>query len=167
MDMLIALMTKGFKDSPWTNQEIGYALGKKVPVLSINIGGEPCGFPAKYQAINSTWDNLGRDIKNTIFQYFLNVPKVLDTYINLMRTCGSFNEGNSLSEYLPYLKQLTDEQVDEIIEIYDSNSQLRGSLGFNGADINNNYGEGLVYHLNRVLGRNIYKFIGSKIFKVN
>jgi len=167
MDMLIALMTNNFKNSNWTSQEVGYALGRKIPVLSINMGMEPYGFIQKYQAIHSNWDNIFVDIKDNIFTYFLSIPKVLDTYIKLMKNCDSFNFGNDISKYLPYLTTLTEYQIIEIIEIFNNNDQLQGSYGFNGEK--DGYEKGLVYHLNRVLKNEIYKLDKNnyKIYKVN
>jgi hypothetical protein len=51
MDILVALVTPGFHNSYWTNQEIGIAIGKEKPIISIKIGDNPKGFIAKYQAI--------------------------------------------------------------------------------------------------------------------
>jgi len=33
MDALLAFITDGFCSSPWTNQEIGFALAKQVPIV--------------------------------------------------------------------------------------------------------------------------------------
>jgi len=54
MDVLLALVTEGFKDSDWTVQEIGFALGKGVPVVAIRNGMDPFGFFGKWQAIQGT-----------------------------------------------------------------------------------------------------------------
>lgn len=54
MDVLLALVTEGFKESDWTVQEIGFALGKGVPVVAIRNGMDPFGFFGKLQAIPGT-----------------------------------------------------------------------------------------------------------------
>lgn len=51
MDVLLVLVTEGFKESDWTVQEIGFALGKGVPVVAIRNGMDPFGFFGKWQAI--------------------------------------------------------------------------------------------------------------------
>ena len=164
MDILIALITRNFKNSEWTNQEIGYALGRKVPVVSVRIEEEPYGFIAKYQAIDFTnWDNLNKQIIDTLLKNYLDKSRIVDFYISLMQNCNSFSEGNWLSQYLPKINGLASLQIDKIIEIYNQNEQLRGSLGFNGAD--ENYGKGIVYHLNRVIGDDIYKFNDDYLIK--
>lgn len=51
MDALIAVHTPGFSASIWTQQEIGYALGRGVKVISFKMGEDPTGFIGKHQAL--------------------------------------------------------------------------------------------------------------------
>ena len=51
MDGLVALLAPGFKDSNWCDQEVGFALAKGVPIVSVRLGLDPYGFIGKYQAI--------------------------------------------------------------------------------------------------------------------
>jgi hypothetical protein len=51
MDALIAVHTTGFSASIWTQQEIGYALGRNVKVISFKMGEDPTGFIGKHQAL--------------------------------------------------------------------------------------------------------------------
>jgi len=44
MDALIALLTKDFQKSNWTDQEISIALGRKVPVIPLKIDKKPLWF---------------------------------------------------------------------------------------------------------------------------
>jgi hypothetical protein len=62
MDVLVALMTEGFQNSRWTDQEIGIALGRGKRVISVNLGTAPYGFVGKVQALSSSWENLEKDI---------------------------------------------------------------------------------------------------------
>ncbi len=51
MDALVAILTPGFRDSVWTNQEIGFALGRGVKIISLRLGEDPPGFISAEQAI--------------------------------------------------------------------------------------------------------------------
>jgi hypothetical protein len=51
MDAFIAIHTKGFKESIWTQQEIGFALGRGVKIISFEMGEDPPGFISKHQAL--------------------------------------------------------------------------------------------------------------------
>ncbi len=56
--------------------------------------------------------------------------------------------GNTLSRILPQIEVLTENQVDEVINAFNSNSELQGSFGFNGAKTIP-WGSGLLAHLYR------------------
>ena len=49
-DALVALLHVGFHESNWTDQEIGFAMGRGVPVFSVRFGQDPYGFIGKTQA---------------------------------------------------------------------------------------------------------------------
>lgn len=51
MDAMVAVHTKGFAASFWTQQEIGFALGRGVKVISFKYGEDPTGFIGKHQAL--------------------------------------------------------------------------------------------------------------------
>lgn len=51
MDAMIAVHTVGFKDSIWTQQEVGFALGRGVKLISFKMGEDPMGFIGKHQAL--------------------------------------------------------------------------------------------------------------------
>lgn len=53
---LIALMHPDFHASSWTDQEIGYAMGRGVVVCSVMIGEKPYGFINRYQAFSAEDD---------------------------------------------------------------------------------------------------------------
>ncbi len=65
MDALIAVHTPGFSDSIWTQQEIGFALGRGVKIISFKMGEDPTGFIGKHQALprrNRTADQIAEEI---------------------------------------------------------------------------------------------------------
>ena len=51
MDAFIAIHTKGFSASFWTQQEIGFAVGRGVKIISFKMGEDPTGFISKRQAL--------------------------------------------------------------------------------------------------------------------
>ena len=51
MDAMVAVHTDGFSLSNWTQQEIGFALGRGVKVISFKMGEDPTGFIGKHQAL--------------------------------------------------------------------------------------------------------------------
>jgi hypothetical protein len=51
MDAMLTIHTRGFSESVWTQQEIGFAMGRGVRVISLRMDEDPRGFIAKDQAI--------------------------------------------------------------------------------------------------------------------
>lgn len=65
MDALVAVHTPGFSKSVWTQQEIGFALGRGVKVISFKMGEDPTGFISKRQALSRqrrTAEEVAKDI---------------------------------------------------------------------------------------------------------
>ena len=66
MDVLCAIVSPGFKESNWCDQEIGFALGRKCFIIPIRKGADPYGFIGKYQGIQSK-GKKARKISEEIF----------------------------------------------------------------------------------------------------
>jgi hypothetical protein len=64
-DALLALLHDGFKGSDWTEQEVGWVLGRQKPVFAVRFDLAPYGFFGKAQAFNAngkTSASLAREI---------------------------------------------------------------------------------------------------------
>ncbi len=55
MDGLAALLTPKFHESNWTDQEIGFAIGKGVPILSIRLKLDPYGVYWQISGVAKCW----------------------------------------------------------------------------------------------------------------
>lgn len=145
MDALVALMTEKFHDSVWTDQEVGFAFGRGVPIVSVKLGKDPYGFIGKFQALSCSWDTAAKEIVKILIKH----DRMLNAYVNAVQACQSFDDGNMLAEILPLIDKLSEEQIDRLISAYNDNDQVCGSFGFNGSKPHL-YGDGLVAHLNRL-----------------
>lgn len=151
MDGFVALMTENFHDSNWTDQEVGYAVARGVPIIAVRLGKDPYGFIGKFQALSSTWLTAVEDIVKILIKN----DQMLSAYIQALRNCRSWDSGNALAKVLPGIEKLTVLQIDALVAAYNETSELRGSFGFNGTNPRP-YGPGLVSYLNR---------FGSRQFK--
>lgn len=73
MDVLIAIVEPGFKESDWCAQEIGYALGRRVDIIPLRAGMDPFGFFGKYQGLQVK-GRQADDVAMEIVQLLLNKP---------------------------------------------------------------------------------------------
>jgi TIR domain len=62
MDGFVALMTAGFHDSNWTDQEVGYALARGVPIVAVRLERDPYGFLGKFQGLATNWAGAPEEI---------------------------------------------------------------------------------------------------------
>lgn len=145
MDSFVALLTEGFHDSLWTDQEVGFAFGRGVPIISVKLGKDPYGFIGKFQALSCTWETASTEISKILIKK----EPMLNAYIKAVQNCQGYDNGNNLSELLPFIDSLSDNQIEKLISAFNKNSQVRDSYGFNGKN-SRYYGDGLLYHLRRL-----------------
>lgn len=160
MDGFVALMTEGFHDSNWTDQEVGYAVARGVPIIAVRLGKDPYGFIGKFQALSSTWQLAVEDVVKILIKD----DQILSAYIQALRNCPNWDSGNALAKVLPGIEKLTAAQIDALVAAYNETSELRGSFGFNGTKPRL-YGPGLVSYLNR-LGNRQFKYSSNWLIEL-
>lgn len=148
MDAFAALMTANFHESDWTDQEVGFAFARGVPIIAIKLGRDPYGFIGKFQALSCSWEKAPEEIVKLLIKH----DRMVNAFVNAVERCNYFDGGNKLAAILPEIEQLTDDQADALICAYNTNSQVGGSYGFNGGKPLK-YGTGLFEHLKRLNGR--------------
>lgn len=146
MDAFVALMTKDFHDSDWTDQEIGVAYGRKIPIFAVRLGKNPYGFIGKFQGLSSSWENVAKDL----IPLFIRDSKMIDAYIYALRRCSSYNQGNELARFLPNIANPSTTQVQQMVQAYNDNDELKRCYGFNGTG-GHYYGPGLLDYLQNTL----------------
>jgi hypothetical protein len=155
MDSLVACLTDKFHDSVWTDQEVGFAFGRGIPIISIKLGKDPYGFIGKFQALSCTWDAAAKEIVKILVKH----GQMVNAYIKAVQNCQNFENGNTLAEILPFIDKLSYQQGNGLLFAFNDNGQVRASFGFNG-EKPRLFGKGLVHHLNR-LTDNKYRLLKS------
>jgi hypothetical protein len=152
MDALVALMTDNFHDSEWTDQEVGVAFGREVPIIPVKLGKDPYGFIGKFQALSCSWD----DAPSEIIKLLLKHEKMRDAYIRAVHKCSNWDNGNILAKVLPEISELSDEHVNNLIDAFNKNSNVHDAWGFNG-EWKTKHGNGLIHHLERITKKKFSK----------
>lgn len=154
MDAFVALLTEKFHESNWTDQEVGYALARGVPIIAVKLGMAPYGFIGRFQALSCEWDDAPLELVKLLIKQ----PRMLDSYIAAVPRCDNFEDGNTLSKLLPHIDELTPRQAEHLALAYNNNDQLRGSFGFSG-ERSWLYGDGLAAHLSRASGKKFVRML--------
>lgn len=160
-DALIALLTDRFFQSNWTNQEIGIAYGRGVFILPIRLGSDPQGFINRFQGLSC---DIEKDFKTIVSILLKYNSRMVDQYISLVEKSDSFMESNELAHFLVDIQTLNDKQVAQLINAYNSNNQVNGSMGFSGHKTKNAHphGRGLLYELKRITDIDYYDQINIR-----
>jgi hypothetical protein len=148
MDAFVAVLTPDFHESFFTDQEVGFALARGVPMIALKLGRDPYGFIGKFQALTCSWEEAPAKLAGLL----TNQPRMLDAYISALPNCGSFEQANKIAGVLPLIEKISDEQVHSMISAFNENVDLNGSFGFNGT-FEYKHGKGLAFHLSRLTGR--------------
>ena len=138
MDVLVALLTEGFSESKWTDQEVGVAVGRRVPIVPIRMGKDPYGFMAKYQAIPGS--DRASGVADSIFRYVLSSEGLRvfgnDMLIAALSKAGSFDSSNSLSGFLQAITHLSPDQETALVGAFNENRQVYGAFDVRGEIVN-------------------------------
>ncbi|MEI9968743.1 MAG: toll/interleukin-1 receptor domain-containing protein [Terracidiphilus sp.] len=131
-DALVALLHEKFHESEWTDQEVGFAMGRGVPVYSVQFGEAPYGFIGRFQAFSgSKTDPTG--LAHQIFKaYYKNkqTKKAMsEVLVRLFEQSGSFMEAKARIAYLEELDVWEPSFAKRILSAAEANSQIYGSWG--------------------------------------
>lgn len=133
MDILIALLTAGFNESNWTDQEIGIAIGREVTILPIAREKTPYGFIGKVQAIR--WGRKTSDqVTDAILGVLLKKEKfnssAKDAFITAVSNAYSFARANELALLLPMIDRLSPDEEEALVRAFNSNDQVYNARDF-------------------------------------
>ena len=161
MEILLAFVTDDLHDSIWTNQEIGFALGRNVPVVSLKLQNQdPSGFIGEKQALKCRYDNVAAaaaKIYKVLADKLGNKERLQASLISAFVNSPDFHETRRRFDRMKgVVDSLSDTEVAEITEGFYRNTQLHRAIYLN------NRHERLRNFLNKVTGKN-FVIEGKKI----
>ena len=129
-DALLALLHPNFHASNWTDQEIGFAMGRGLPIFAIKIGQDPYGFIGRFQAFaGKPIDEMARELFDAFRKNKQTRQRMSEVLVGLFENSISFAD----SKYkIGLLEEVTTWQPTfsaRLISAIDANSQISGSWG--------------------------------------
>jgi hypothetical protein len=125
---MAVFLHKGFHESKWCDQEVGFALGRQdVPVLPLKIDLNPYGFMGKLQADNCS--NLGPiQVAHKILDWLMRRPELRDAAIECLvsgfENSDSFDNTRHLLLELEVVPTFTQDQLYRLDMATTENSQI-------------------------------------------
>lgn len=133
MELMLTFVTDDFHESYWTNQEIGYALARNIPVISFKVENkDPVGFIAEKQALKGSLDELTASLPklyDLLAKKLNNQSRMQAALVEAFVSSPDWSETtrrfNRLSKHVT---KLTESEVQQIIDAYRENDQLHSAV---------------------------------------
>ena len=133
MHMLCALVTEDFTKSLWTDQEVGFALGRGIPVVPISCGAVPYGLLGKHQALSADVNHLNfaaGAVADIVAQQEALRPQLMDGLVDAVCQSISFQHAKDGMRLVSKVaKHLNEAQILGLLEAVRDNSQVRDAHG--------------------------------------
>lgn len=130
MDILVAVVEPGFKESDWCVQEVGYALGRKIDIIPLRAGLDPFGFFGKYQGIQIK-GKYPEKVANEIAQTLLKKPQHRNMLLQSMSKAFATLQSKNKTELITLLdswSMISDQQLKVLLEQASLSEFERNSL---------------------------------------
>ncbi|MCC4256993.1 toll/interleukin-1 receptor domain-containing protein [Sphingobium lactosutens] len=129
MEVFLTYLTDDFGESLWCQQEIGFALGKGIPIVSLKLEkADPPGFIGDTQALKGDLDSPEDSAAQlyTIITKALNAgDRLQDGLIAAFVASDDFDQARSrFNRMKENVESLTEAQVDAIVQGYAENESL-------------------------------------------
>ncbi|HRK02279.1 MAG TPA: toll/interleukin-1 receptor domain-containing protein, partial [Oligoflexia bacterium] len=137
MDALVALLTANFHDSNWTDQEVGVAIGRGIPVIGIQLGCVPYGLLGKSQALGgctlSRPEEMAAAIFGVLYRRLPDKSRLFDAALTAYSASTTWHDSAwKVQNLFTRFESLSEEQVNRLMAAYNTNVQ--NSNSFDGMD---------------------------------
>lgn len=127
-DALVAVLHLGFHESKWTDQEVGYAIGRRKFTVAIRAGIDPYGFLSPVQGISGHQDRDVKEIAHEIVKVLTSELKtkyaMRDALVDRLVRSTSYPMSIELVDLLMQCPKLTKDQYFRLRDAERKNVQV-------------------------------------------
>jgi hypothetical protein len=130
MHALAALLSPGFHESKWTDQEVGFALGKGTLVIPVRLGLDPYGFIGKQQGLPGKLEapeSVASGIVDSLLKHKTTADLMREALIVGFEKAKSFNTAIAISKKVEALKYISAEQLRRMEAACGKNTIVKNS----------------------------------------
>lgn len=131
-DALLALLDTGFHKSEWTDQEIGFAMGKDNLVITVSLGETPYGFMGRFQAIDGKSKSeaeLAEEICNILTEHKQTAKRMAYALLGKFETSDTFQDAKNNMRLLEKVTYWDQTLTHRIKSAKDNNDQIEKAYG--------------------------------------
>lgn len=115
MDALLAIHSPGFGASAYCNQEVGFAHGRGVPIVSLMDGEAPCGFISEAQGFPHREDDAATFIVKALSVIANRAPgRLSEATAGALKRADSYGRADKLTDQLLECETLAADALDDI-----------------------------------------------------
>jgi hypothetical protein len=129
--VFVGIAHPGFSNSVWVNQEIGWAMGRNIPLFMVRMGEDPLGFPSDTQwasMVSTTPKDIARAIAGWINQLPDFTEDIGGRLITVLAGVQNYRASEEAAMAVALLDRLTEEQWQRLEEVYWRNDQIYGCV---------------------------------------
>ena len=128
MEAFVAFIHPEFLQSAWCQQELGWALGRKVPHFAIRMGSDPAGFIGRIQ-----WPSMAKEpaasVSEHVFAWLTAQPMLGEplrvSAFQALADAETYPEAGRAAKLITTLSDITEAEFDRLSQIYRDNYSVR------------------------------------------
>jgi hypothetical protein len=131
-EVLVALLHEKFHASNWTDQEIGFAMGRGVPTFAVQFGETAYGFIGRFQAFEGNGKEasaLARELFNSFRKNRQTQRRMSEVVIRLFEESNTYAEAKDRVGYLETSEAWEASFPQRLRSAVRVNGQIEGSFG--------------------------------------
>ena len=131
-DALICLLTENFNESKWTDQEIGIAIGREIPVIPLRAGLDPYGFIARYQALPAKGklpEDVAKELVLILAKHNSTREKMAFALVKCFENSMSYKTAKQRVHSLNLIDYWDDEIIERVRSAVKENEQIASAFG--------------------------------------
>lgn len=131
-NVLLVFLTDDFHKSNWTDQEIGFCVARKIPIIPIKCNVAPYGFITFVQAITAAHCDpvrISTDVYKTLATRLPHDYRMSDSVVQGFITSKSFEAAKNGVNLLQKLLYIKEDDLTKIADAVETNPQIKGAYG--------------------------------------
>jgi hypothetical protein len=129
---MAVFLHRGFRESSWCDQEVGFALARRVPVLPIAIDVMPYGFMGKWQAARCMPNENPYQVSNKVLQWLVRTPSaqaaMTEGLVTAFEQSGSYDTTRRIYSMLADMPAFTPLQLQRLETAAKNNGEVRDAF---------------------------------------
>src|SRR5690606_17271888 len=117
MDAMVAVLVPGFPESKWTDQEVGVAIGRRVPIGPLKAGRDPYGLIGKYQALpirGKQFEQIAVEVIELLAKKPQIAAKISRVLIEELKRSGSWARSKELMDLIEKCRNFSPEAIADL-----------------------------------------------------